>query len=171
MPKKTKRRYSDDEKAVILSAVDANGGNVKGTCDILGLPHETVTYWANGNVHPDVAKLRNDKKLPIADRLEQIAHDLLDQVPDKYGDANLQQAMTSVAIAIDKMRLLREQPTTISQKAEPDDAELLGRLHRLAERIKASQSVADESGGTPGTSLPAAPAGEIPAADAAGPVP
>jgi len=41
---------------------------------------------------------------------------LVSVAPDKVGEATLQQIMTSAGIAIDKMQLLRQQPTSIEQK-------------------------------------------------------
>lgn len=157
---KLKRRYSDEERAEALAAVDANGGNVQATADQLGIPGPTVDYWKRGNVHPQVLEIHNENRLPLADRLEDLAHLLADSLPDKIPDANLQQAATSMAIAIDKMRLLREQPTSIPGKAELNDDELFARLRRLADRIKANPPAPADRRAETRTELPAADGGK-----------
>jgi hypothetical protein len=52
------------------------------------------------------------KKRQLADRLEGLAHALLDGMgsPDKIGAATLQQLAISLGIVIDKMLLLRARP-------------------------------------------------------------
>ncbi len=156
------RHYSDDRKAEILAAVDANGGNVKDTADQLGIPSQTIDYWKQGHVHADVLKIRDEKHLPLADRLEALAHQLVDVLPDKIPDASLVQAATAMAIAIDKMRLLREQPTSIPGKAELSDDELFTRLRRLAERVKQRTTTPVDGGREAGVELPAPPGGKEP---------
>ena len=116
MPDKRKRTYSDEEKANALVALDANGGNVMRTARELGIPHMTLEQWRRGRgVHPDVIRLRNEKREPLADRLEQVAHLLLDALPNKIGKANLQQVATAAAIAVDKSRLLRGNRPPLTQ--------------------------------------------------------
>jgi len=60
--------------------------------------------------------LRHQKKDDLAIALEELAYRLVSVAPDKVGEATLQQIMTSAGIAIDKMQLLRQQPTSIEQK-------------------------------------------------------
>ena len=132
----SRRSYSDAERAEALAALDANGGDVSKTARQLGIPRVTLLGWASGRVHPSVSELRQSKKEGLADRLEAVAHQLLDLFPDKAKDANLQQVATSFGIAIDKMRLLREQPTSIAGRELTDD-ERVDRLNTLYERIRA----------------------------------
>lgn len=107
-----RQQHSDQFKAEALAALDANGGNVSKTARELGIGRSTLKTWRDGmGVHPEVAEIRQHKKQHLADRLEAIAHraldGLLDRPDDYYG--GFRERMTGVAIAIDKVRLLRGQ--------------------------------------------------------------
>jgi transposase-like protein len=132
----SKRQYSDSLKAESLAALDANGGNVRATAATLGIPHKTLDDWANERgVNEEVAELRTGKREDLADRLEALAHTLLDSVAGKIHDANLSNVSVSMGIAIDKMRLLREQPTSIT--AALTDDERADRVAALLDRARA----------------------------------
>jgi transposase-like protein len=131
-----RRRYSDSQKAEALAALDAKGGNVRATAIALGIPHKTLDCWANERgVHEEVAQMRTGKREDLADRLEALAHVLMDSIGDKISDANLSNVSVSLGIAIDKMRLLREQPTSIT--AALTDDERAKRVNALLDRARA----------------------------------
>ena len=131
-----KRQYSDEEKASALAALDANRGNVKATAQVLRIPASTLTRWRDGEgVVPAVADMREIKKADLADRLEDLAHLITDTMPNKLADADLQKLATSLGITIDKMRLLREQATSISQNLT--DEQRVERVADLLERARA----------------------------------
>lgn len=107
-------RYSDKEKATVLAALDANEGNVALTARQSGVPDSTLRGWAKGRGTPaEIAELREHKKEELSERLEAIAHQLVDALPGKIGEASLQQTATSLGITIDKMQILRGGPTDI----------------------------------------------------------
>jgi hypothetical protein len=107
-----RQRYSDADKGLALAALDANGGNLKRTGRDLGIPRKTLERWARGPTAERLANLRHQKKGELADRLEQIAHQLLDAItPHKIANATLSEVMPALGIAIDKMVLLRGRPT------------------------------------------------------------
>jgi transposase-like protein len=131
-----RRQYSDSQKAEALAAVDANGGNVSATAAALGIPQKTLDCWfRKRGVNPEVAQMRLGKKEDLADRLEDLAHKLLDSATAKIGDANLSNVTVALGISIDKMRLLREQPTSIT--AALTDDERADRVAALLERARA----------------------------------
>ncbi len=133
----TKRSYSDEEKASALAALVANGGNAKLTAQQTGVPRATLQRWASGEgVHPCVPGIGHQKKQDLADRLEDLAHRLVDAIPEKVSQADLKQLGICLGIAVDKMRLLREQPTSI-EGHDLSDEEKLARLRALAERAQA----------------------------------
>ncbi len=76
---KFKRKYSDNEKAATLAALDANGGNVRRTCAQLAIPRATLQRWVGG-VNPDVTVLRPIKRRELSEKLEDIAHALSDNI-------------------------------------------------------------------------------------------
>lgn len=110
-----RRRYSDDERATALAALAANGGNVERTAAQLAMPRKTLASWAKGERHPEAAQLCQGKKGPMADALDAIAWKILDSLPGKIASAPLAQSMTALGIAIDKARLLRGEPTDITE--------------------------------------------------------
>ena len=133
--KKVKRRYSDTEKAAALLAVEMNDGNVWRASLEVGIPAPTIREWFRGQIHSEITEIRNGTRVELADRCEALAHEMADSLPQKIEEATLLQTTTAMAITIDKMRLLREQPTTISQShrtVTKDD--LLNRLRELAGR-------------------------------------
>ena len=110
-----RRHYSDEDRAAALAALRANGGNVRRTAGQVGVPASTLAGWAAGDHAPVGAELRAGKKLELADRFEEIARAALGRVTAaKLDEANAPQLLTAAGIAVDKMRLLREQPTEIT---------------------------------------------------------
>lgn len=134
-----KRTYSDTEKANTLIALEANGGCVRETSRQLGIPEQTIKEWRNGRIHPDIAKISLESRATIADRLEEIAHLLIDDIsrPEKIAITPLKEVSIALGISIDKMRLLREQPTSIRSNQDLNPDELVKRVRSLAERIRA----------------------------------
>jgi hypothetical protein len=109
---RTKRQYSDAEKGEALATLDANKGNVRLTARICRVPEKTLADWRDGKGTPNaVADLRDVKKSDLADRFEEIVHQLLGAMPGKIEEATLLQCATTVGIAVDKMILLRSQST------------------------------------------------------------
>lgn len=107
-----RRQFSDNDKAAALAALDANGGNVLKTAKQINVPRSTLQEWANGRVNHDVPELRQQAKKALAERLEEIAHQLIDAVPDKIADASLQQVATALGIVVDKKQLLTGEATS-----------------------------------------------------------
>jgi transposase-like protein len=108
--------YSDEEKASALTLLAVNNGNVKRTARALGLPRSTLTAWAKSRgTGAGVAKLCHFKKESLADKFEEVAHALLDAALDKAKteDAPLLDLTIAVGICVDRMLLLRGQPTRI----------------------------------------------------------
>lgn len=144
----SKRSYSDEEKAAALLALQANGGNVTATAKQLGLPWGTLHDWSRGKgTVPAVMEIQGGKRPCLAERFEQIAHLALDLLPGKMEASTSRDLGVVAAIAVDKARLLREQPTTITRTEENTDAE---RADRILELLG--------SGGESGTRPPPFPA-------------
>jgi transposase-like protein len=150
MPRKpnkpTRRRYSDEERANALAALSANADDVNHTANQLGIPRKTLENWAKGARHPEAAQLGQEKKPELADALEEVARKLADAMPAKIADASLRDTAIAMGIAVDKMRLLREAPTSITQTngTAPDGRrDLTDRLERLASAL---EDAADRAG-------------------------
>ena len=77
----------------------------------------TMRYWYQQKHNPAPEKVIRDKKDDLADLFERAARNYVHQAlkPDVIEKASAGSAMTAAAIAVDKMRLLRDLPTEIVQ--------------------------------------------------------
>ena len=106
------RTYSDADKAKALIALDLNGGNAKYTAQQLDIPRKTLSAWKDGaHIHDDVASIRHNKTQDLADKFESLAHLYIGQAIQTVDSAKGTNAITGAAVAVDKMRLLRDQST------------------------------------------------------------
>src|SRR5690625_3701249 len=133
MAKPRRRRYTDADRASALAALDANEGNLSKTSRNLGIAVSTLQRWIKDRA-ADLSDLRKEKKADLADKLEHVAHKLVDAMPEKLSEATLQQVATSLGITIDKLRLLREESTAIEEVRTSDAKQrLVDRLKKLHE--------------------------------------
>ncbi len=114
---KSKTKYSDTQRGEALAILDSNGGNQNLTAKQTNIPRSTIQQWQSGLVSDDVPKIRHEKKAELSDLFENVARTYLENAVDpqcvmKTGG---QQSVTAAGIAIDKMLLLRGQPTSIVQ--------------------------------------------------------
>ena len=110
-----RRRYSDNDRATALAALDANGGNAAKTARELGIPRITLKEWADGRHNDDVSDNRQLKRDDLASKFEQIANAYTDRLldPKVIEKSKASEASTVAGTAVDKMRLLRGLPTEI----------------------------------------------------------
>ena len=150
----TRRRYSDNDRADALTALDLNGGNLSATSAAVGVPIQTLAEWRDGRVSDAVPDLRNQKKAEIAERLDALVHSMIDAAPDKINDATLKDTMVSIGVAIDKAQLLKGQPTAITQQTLSDE-DKLKRLRELLDTGENRASLPAPDAGGAGGSRPA----------------
>jgi hypothetical protein len=131
------RSYTPEEVAAALAVLAACDGNVSRAAAETGVPRITLLGWAKrqqearpvaaggeGVEQYSTAKKRGpapavpvsaaaieQARGTLADKLEALAHQLADALPAKIAAAPLSQCAVSLGIAIEKMRLLREQST------------------------------------------------------------
>jgi hypothetical protein len=132
----SRRRYSDDDRANALAALAANGGNVERTATQLGIPQSTLRHWVDGDRHPEALQMGEQKKGPLADTLEVVAFALAGDLADpaRRAGAKVPDLALALAIVIDKMRLLREQATSLTGTLS--DVERAARLRALVEEFR-----------------------------------
>ena len=113
-----KRRYSDTERATTLAVLDSNGGNLSRTQREVGVPRTTLREWRDGRHHGEVADIRQEKRLELADLFEQFIRDVFEYglTEEKIKAASLKELMIAAGIAVDKLILLRGQTPDESQK-------------------------------------------------------
>jgi len=114
-PTNHRRRYSDRDRATALTALEANGGNVKRTARHLGIPRNTLQRWIDTGRPDDMGKLVEEQKGALADGIEDIVRALLNVSDEKVRRAGLLARVKAAAIAVDKMLLLRGQPVWIGR--------------------------------------------------------
>lgn len=128
-----RKRYSDEERANALAALAANGNNLTRTSQQLGIPIKTLSNWLHGTRHPEAVQQGNQKKGPLADAIEEVVYQLVGMMPEKAKSADLKDIAVAVGVGVDKIRLLRDQPTSIAGR-ELSDAE---RSERFSALVKA----------------------------------
>jgi transposase-like protein len=96
-------------KATALAALTANGGNVSKTAREIGVNRSTLKDWAKGIKLAGALELVPAAEGALGDICERLARIYLTQAqnPEVVKATSGPAAMTSAAIAIDKMRLLR----------------------------------------------------------------
>lgn len=134
----SKRQYSDNDKAGALVALDANEGNVNRTAKQLGVPRKTLAMWAdNRHLSADVADIRQEKKKELSEKLEDLAHSLVDMLPSKLPQASVRDLAGALIVAVDKMQLLKGAPTAISKDVtERTNEERAARILELVKPAK-----------------------------------
>jgi transposase-like protein len=102
------RHYSAGERAMVLAALAANGGNVKRTARQAGVPRKTLEGWAKGRRLAGVrGEVRHQGRADLADRFEDLAHRLLDAISARLAEASFRELVVALGIVVDKMVLLR----------------------------------------------------------------
>jgi transposase-like protein len=149
-------KYSDQQRAAALAALDANGGDARKTAKQTGIPYTTLREWVAGRVHEAVTELRNEKKQSLAARLEDLAHTVLDLLPDKLEQASAKDAAVTLGIAVEKAQLLKGEPTAIHRNEEViTEDERRRRLAELLYRGRDSEGASQPHAGTAEGSRPA----------------
>src|SRR5690606_19482232 len=121
------RSYTEAQRAEALAALQANGGNLSATSRQTGIPASTIRDWRDTPDH--LTELRDEKKRDLALAIEELAHRIVEVMPDRVHDANFQHLAVALGIAVDKLRLLRGEATNI-EEVRGSDAK-----HELAERL------------------------------------
>ncbi len=117
-----RRKYSDRERAEALAMHDA-GASLQKIQETLGIPDSTLSAWINHNqgMNADIPDLRTFKKLDLASKLDQIAHQCAGLLPDRLPEANVREIVGAMAQSIEKGQLLRGDPTSISANKSRSD--------------------------------------------------
>ena len=140
----SKRQYSDNDKAIALATLDANDGSIRVTAKMLRLPETTLSDWANNRgINPEVTEIRAVKKAELADKLEEVARALTDNILQRAQSdfsvlTPLKDFAVSLGIAIDKMQVLKGKPTSINQDVSDRTNE--ERANRILELVKPART-------------------------------
>lgn len=105
-------RYSDEQRAAVLAALDANGGNLSKTARDTGVPKSTLIAWRD-NVHvPPPDELRTSKKLELTELIHAELEAIFETLPGKRNAADYRALTTGAGILVDKLALLQGDPTS-----------------------------------------------------------
>lgn len=137
----TRRRYSDEDRATALAALEANGGNVIRTARETGIPRGTLRSWAAGG-SPPPAKVRREKKADLIELLEERLRQILGiTVRD---NADLQSLAIFAGVLFDKYLLLQGKAT---QRVAFTDALDNKSDAELEDYIAEAEAILDGGGG------------------------
>jgi transposase-like protein len=126
--------YSDEERAACLAALEANGFNFKKTARECGVPRPTLIRWAKEQAEMDTspdtprtprqegtAAMLPEARESLAAMFERLAREMLEAVtPEKIQAAPLPYLMNAAGTAVNKMQLLRGEPTRIEERRNDD---------------------------------------------------
>jgi len=121
-----RRIWTEDEIATTLAYHGANGGNQRQTSRACGVPLGTLQSWLR-KAKTDTPRVADSSvesaKQKLADRIEDLAHELAGKMSSSAGAAAFKDLAVGFGIAVDKMQLLRKQPTQINEVREVLTAE------------------------------------------------
>lgn len=136
-PKQRRRRYSDNEKASVLALVEFNSNldsPLTVTSKATQIADSTIDSWQTGRGVSEEAKaIAEQKKSDLAELCETFARKALEALVPQAGNITPRE-FTAIAIAIDKMLLLRGHPTQITEHKSPAEREK--RIAELIEKAK-----------------------------------
>ncbi len=118
------RDYPTDLKAAVIKAIEANNGNVLATAKLFGIPQDTAYYW--WKTSDRYSQFQNTSGINLADKLENLAHSAADSMAEH--DLNIvsfADKARAMGIVIDKMQLLRGQPTTINANLDVKEVSIV----------------------------------------------
>lgn len=105
---RTKRQYSEEDKAAFLVAYAQNNNSLRRTARLLGVPLSTAGQWVKGQgIHSEVSVNADTKKGNLAARWEAEASAALEAASGKRGEATYGQLMMGAGLATDKVLALR----------------------------------------------------------------
>jgi hypothetical protein len=130
-PRRVKHtRYTDADKAAALAHLQSKGCGITEAARDLGLPVATLKDWVSGKYLPSTTREKYGAiKEGMSARLEEIVYQVIDAIPERIPTASLRDLGAILAVAIDKMRLLRNEPTEITESMDRR-----AMLERLIER-------------------------------------
>lgn len=128
------RTYTDEQIAATLAALAANGGNVSKTAQTTGIPRKTICEWRDGTWRKDVTPaLVEKKKKDLGDAIERLALKLCAVVSRRIKrncDDSAKDLLIGLGVAVDKLLLIRGEPTSISRSNTASTTVDLSRLSK-----------------------------------------
>src|SRR4051812_44811606 len=95
---RSRRLYSDAERAAALAALDANGGNVKRTARHLSITVKTLSGWAKGRRGTITPEQRTEARKDLLAALEDFALRLVGMDPRTFADLSFKDVCVGLGI-------------------------------------------------------------------------
>lgn len=110
------KRYTEDDKALAL-ATYASNNNLRQTCRECDVKLSTLRAWVKGEaISPAVPGKTEEAKKDLASRLDTVVDMLVESIGiEVINDSSLVGRTTAIGTLIDKVQLLRKQPTGIEE--------------------------------------------------------
>lgn len=114
--KRKHNRYDDEFRANAVLMLEAAGypgkeGALTAVSRRLSVPARTLSRWFNKEQNPPPDRLVKIKKGELVEKLDDLAHMILDAMPGNVTEASLKEQATALGIVIDKKQLLSGRPT------------------------------------------------------------
>lgn len=102
-------RYTDSDRAAVLAALQANGGNVAKTARETGVPRVTLIGWAKDSDRQGrTADVVTRKRVDLADVIRAELDGIFAAMATKRGEASYRELATAAGILTDKLVRLSE---------------------------------------------------------------
>ena len=109
--------YPKEFKASIIAAIEANGGNVSATAKLFNISRDTAYYWWRNSDR--YREIQSPSSLSLADQCEGIARNLAESISEHdLSIVPLHHKAQTFGVVVDRMQLLRGQPTSINTEVE-----------------------------------------------------
>lgn len=120
---KRQPKYDDKYRASAVIMLEAQGyPNVEGALTSvsrhLGVPLTTLNRWYHAKNNPPPSELVTEKRIEFKEAIKKELQEILGAMPTARGDASYKDLATSFGIMLDKLQLLENKPTNISEHRE-----------------------------------------------------
>lgn len=105
------QRYSDEERAAGLAALEANGGNIRKTARETGIPKSTLIAWRDSTPSPP-DEIRTQKRTELKDLIRSELDGIFAEMGVKRESASYKDLATAAGILLDKDALLNGDATS-----------------------------------------------------------
>ena len=135
--------HSKELRPIALATIEAENGNISAAARDLNIPERTINSWnsgerANTKNDPAFEQLCEEKKNDLITTLEKVAHKLAGGITEeKIANAKLNDIAVSLAIAIDKLQLLKGEATNITHSLQLSPEQRKARIEALRSQLKA----------------------------------
>lgn len=142
-----KRTYDDKFRASAVIMLESQGypdtkGALQRVADHLKVAESTLRGWYNKTSNPPPANIRAEKRLDFKTMLREEIEAALHTMINKREEATYKDLSTSIAIFIDKLQLLEQKPTEISETRHSGQITLTSeqRNSRLTELLDSART-------------------------------